>query len=51
MKIKRTFSNKENLTLDEILSSIDKNISDSIIKDFFDSLEIEQTNLTIKGEI
>lgn len=50
MNIERIFNNEDNLTLDEIISSITKDISNSIIKDFFDSLKIEDNNLTIKGE-
>lgn len=48
MNIERIFSNEGNLTLDEIVTSITKDICDSIIKDFFESLEIEENNLIIK---
>lgn len=50
MTIKRVFNDEGNLTLEEIILSIDKDISDSIIKEFFNSLEIDQNNLTIRGE-
>lgn len=50
MTIERVFNDEGNLKLEEIILSIDKDISDSIIKEFFDSLEIEINNLMIKGE-
>lgn len=50
MNIQRIFDDDANLSLDEILSSIIKNVSDSIINDFFYSLNIEVSNITIKGD-
>lgn len=51
MNIERIFSNEENLTLDEIIESINKDYVKSIIEDFFKSLDIEQINEQVKGEI
>ncbi len=50
MTIERVFNDEGNLKLEEIILSIDKDISDSIIKEFFDSLKIEKNYLMIKGE-